>query len=191
MFLLAGAINSGAPDFWDEVLKGFDDQPDLHRTLNLLRWWASSEIVITVGALVEALDTRPSTENRTLRWIARMQRSRASQEFDAAWQKRTGTVPPWLKLNEAHEWLVITWWNTGNWRLSRDYLKAHRELLDADTDIVLEEFSFEGMDNDLLNIHRQLLSDARQLGADAAYAPFLAALEVEEWVGSEDLTIPG
>jgi tetratricopeptide (TPR) repeat protein len=187
LYLLAWAVNIGAPDFWDEVLKGFVDRPDLHLTLNLLRWRASSEIAITVGALVEALDSRPITEHRTLRSIARIQRSRASREFDATWQERTGTIPHWLKLDPAHEWLVIAWWNTGNWRLSRDYIKAHRELLDADTDIVLEEIGFERMDNDLLGIHRQLLSDARQLGADAAYAPLLATIEVSEWVESEDL----
>jgi tetratricopeptide (TPR) repeat protein len=184
--ILADALNFGAPDFWDEVLTSFAGQPDLRRTINLLRWRSPAEISITVGDIVEALVSRPSTEHRFLREIARKHRSRMSSEFDAMWQEKAGTIPRWLQLDPAHEWRVIAWWNTGNWRLSRDYLKSYPALLDASTDIVLEEFGLQGIDKNLLDTHRQLLDDARKLGADAAYAPLLAALEVKEWVQSDD-----
>ncbi len=184
--VLANALNTAAPEFWGEVLAGFADQPDLRRTLNLLRWPAADEIPLTVGALLEALGELPTAEHRGLRAIARGQRSRTPREFDAAWQAATGTIPGWLLLDPAHEWLVIAWWNTRDWRLSRDYLKTHPALLNENTNIVLDEFGLEGSDEAQLDIHRQLLNDTRKLGADAAYAPWLTRAEVIEWMRSGD-----
>jgi tetratricopeptide (TPR) repeat protein len=186
VFVLAEALNVAAPDFWDEVLAGLADRPDLHRSLNLLRWRSVDEMPVTVGALVNALEALATTKHRGLRQIARRQRSRAPREFDAAWQKATGTIPCWLQLNPAHEGLVVAWWNASSWGLSLDYLKSHPSLLDSDTDIVLEEAGLEGFDEENLDFRRQLLNDARTLGADAAYATLLAAIEVMEWMRSED-----
>jgi hypothetical protein len=188
VFLLAGALNGAAPDFWDEILEGFADLPDLQRTLNILRRRPPIETPATVGALLDAFDILPAAEHRFLRGVARQQRALAPKEFDAAWRDQTGVIPPWLKLDLAHEWLVIAWWNTQNWKLSRDYLKLYPVLLDADTDTVLEEFAFEGGDNNLNLVarHRRLLDDSRELGADAAYAPLLAELEIQQWMQSED-----
>ena len=185
-FNLTQALNTSAPDFWDEVLASVADLPNLHRTLNLLRWRSADEMPVTVGNLVDALDTLATTEHRGLREIARQQRSRAPREFDAAWQATTGTIPRWLQLNPADQWMVIAWLNTPNWRLSRDYLKSHPALLDVGTDILLDEFGLDGSKEELLNLHRQLLNDARMLGADAAYARLIAELEVKEWIDSED-----
>jgi hypothetical protein len=186
VFVLAAALNSAAPDFWDEVLEGFPDRPDLQRTLNIVRWRPPVEMPATVSALLEVFNILPATEHRFLRGVSRQQRARAPKEFDAAWHDKTGLIPPWLKLDLAHEWLVIAWWNTRNWRLSRDYLRSYPALLDADTENVLEEFALEGSDNDLVNLHRRLLDDSRELGADAAYAPLLAGLEIREWLQSDD-----
>ncbi len=36
--------------------------------------------------------------------------------FDAAWQKATGTIPRWLQLTPAQDWLVIAWWNASSWK---------------------------------------------------------------------------
>lgn len=185
--LLAHAINTAAPDLWDEVLAGFADRPDLRRTLSLLRWRSTDETPVTVNNLVDALDASPEREHRALRQMARQQRSRAPQEFDAAWRKKTGTIPGWLELNPAHEWLVIAWWNTPNWRLSRDYLASHPALLGAETEIVLEELELDGSRQNLLDLHRQLLKETREVGATAAYAPLLADLDVREWLASKDL----
>ena len=183
---LAYALNTAAPDFWAEVVDGFADQPELQETLKLMRWPSTDELNHTVEALADALDKRPPTEHRTLRAIARKQRSRAPGDFDAAWQEMTGAIPGWLRLDPAQEWLVIAWWNTRNWRLSRDYLKTHPMILNGATEIVLEEFDLEGGDQEHIDIHRQLLNETRKYGADVAYAPRIAASEVYQWITSDD-----
>ena len=186
VFALAGALNLAAPDFWDEVLEGFADRPDLQDTLNILRLRPLSDMAMTVGALVDALDTAPDTKHRFLRQLARTQRAQAPEAFDAAWRDKTGVIPPWLKLDLAREWLVSAWWNTHNWKLSRDYLKSHPALLDADTDNVLKEFALAGFKDERVNRHRALLDNTRELGVDAAYGPLLADVEIEQWMQSED-----
>ena len=186
VFALAGALNLAAPDFWDEVLEGFADRPDLQRTLNIQRWRPPSDMAATVGTLVDALATAPDTKHRSLRQLARAQRARAPEAFDAAWRDNTGVIPPWLKLDLAREWLVSAWCNTQNWKLSRDYLKSHPALLDADTDNVLEEFALAGFKDERVNHHRALLDNTRELGVDAAYGPLLADVEIEQWMQSED-----
>jgi tetratricopeptide (TPR) repeat protein len=186
VFALAGALNGAAPDFWDEVLEGFADRPDLQRALNILRFRPPSDMAATVGALVDALATAPNTKHRFLRQLARSQRARAPEEFDAAWRDKTGVIPPWLKLDRARERLLIAWWNAQNCKLSRDYLKSHPALLDADTNNVLEEMGLEESKKDLVNLRRALLDDCRELGVDAAYAPLLADLEIGQWMQSKD-----
>ena len=179
---LAATLNFAAPDFWDDVIEGFTDRPDLQRALNIGRWRSPSDIAATVNALLDAFNTSPATEHRVLRQAARAQRARATEEFDAAWREKVGEIPRWLKLDLGHEWLVIAWWNTQDWKLSRDYLKSHPALL-----TVLDEFALAGANDDVVNGHRALLNDSREIGVDAAFAPLLEDLEIRQWMQSEDL----
>ena len=185
-YLLAHALNVAAPEFWDEVLADLVDKPNVHRLLSLQRWRSPDQIRATVDTVLQALTALPSTQHRSVRAIARQQRSRAPKEFDAAWQEAGGAIPPWLELKPEQESLVIGWWNAPSWTLSRDYLKAHIPILDPGTDIVLDEFEMEGIDAGILARYRQLLAAARSVGPDAGYAPLLAVMEVAAWVNSSD-----
>jgi hypothetical protein len=182
--LLARALNFGAPEKWDEVLQSFHGRSDLHTVLSLLRWRPPEEMSLTVQDMVTALEMEPS-EQRAIRTIARQQRSRWPQEFDAAWRDIAGDIPAWFALDTRLEMQVMAWWNTPTWILSRDYLKSHPTLLESGTDIVLEEFELEG-DAELVELHRHLLSAARDGDADAAYEAMLVSIEINDWTGSDN-----
>jgi tetratricopeptide (TPR) repeat protein len=184
--VLANALNTAAPELWDKVLAKFADHPDLQNALKLMKWPSAGQVQLTVASFLDAFEKMSEAEHRFLRQIARWQRSRVPEEFDAAWQEATGEIPNWLHLDPDHEWLVIAWYNTRDWRLSRDYLKSHQALLKEDSDLVLEEFGLEGFEKEILAIHRDLLNAAREIGVDAAYASWIAWDEIIEWMQSED-----
>jgi tetratricopeptide (TPR) repeat protein len=182
----AGALNAAAPDLWDEVLRALGDRQDLSRRLSLIRQRPRSEIDVTVREIAAALASPQAGELRTIRAIARQQRSVDPDSFDSAWRRQTGEVPPWLRLPSGHEDLVIAWWNTPNWELSRKYLEAHPALLGSETEIVLEELRLEAQNPATVDLHGKLLAQARVQGVEAAYAPLLAEVTAREWMSSED-----
>jgi hypothetical protein len=179
---LAATLNDTAPELWDDALSEVHDHIELHDVLRLMRARPPSELELTVESLV----TAKNVNERTLRNIARSHRSRDPNAFDAAWRERTGELPAWLALDAMHEGLVVAWWNALNWKSSRDYLRAHPALLGAMTDVVLDELGFDDAHETEIAQHRKLLDKARTMGADAAYAPLLAELEVLTWVEGDD-----
>jgi hypothetical protein len=180
------ALNVAAADMWQPVLKAVGNQPDIVRQLVLLRRRPRHELHLTVRTLIDALAAAEPKALRMVRASARGQRSQDAGAFDAAWREADGHVPPWLTIDPSIEASAIAWWNTPTWALSRDYLKAHPALLDPGTDIVLEEFRFEGDEKGLVDRHLGLLAAARAEGVDAAFAPLLTEIEASEWIRSED-----
>jgi hypothetical protein len=75
----------------------------------------------------------------------------------------------------------VAWWNAPTWRQSRDYLAAHPALLDAGTDVLIDEWHKSGMDKYLASRHLQLLTDARAFGIERAFAPLLAEIALDQW----------
>ena len=184
--VLAGALNATVGDLFDDVVEAFSDHPDLVRVFNILRRRTPQQAHLAVEALAEAFNSTEPTEHRYLRGIAREHHRQAPAEFEAAWRDAVGETPDWLQLEPRRESLVIAWWNTPSWRLSRDYLQSHPALFEPGTEILIEEFRLDGDDDGLVDRHLNLLSESRRIGAEAAYAPLLRTIEIGDWKRSED-----
>jgi hypothetical protein len=183
---LAIVLNTAAAELWDSTLAALHPHPALQRRLALQRRRPAGEIGLTVQLLLDTIAEHQATELRTIRQAARTARSIDRQGFDQAWLERAGAVPDWLFVDEATEWAAIGWWNTPTWKLSRDYLRAHPQLLDARTDIVLEEFAAAFDRRERVDQYLRLLAAARRDGVDAAYAPLLLDIEVAMWLHGTD-----
>ena len=189
----ASSLDAAGSAMWDEVLAGLTDQPALVRTLEILRTRPVEELSETIRILRSRLE-EPDTgkDVRVVRTIARRNRSRHGERFDALWTEAIGALPAWLTVNPSLEDLLVAWWNAPTWRQSRDYLAANPVLLDPGTDVLIDEFRLAGIDEDLASKHLGLLSEARTNGVEQAYAPVLAQLALQEWrlqdFSSEHLT---
>lgn len=138
-----------------------------------------------VVELVAALAADDRAVRNVLRQMARRRRGRDPARFDAAWTGVTGApVPDWFDLDDARIDLVVGWWNTPTWGESRDFLAAHPELLDADTEVYLDETADDSPE--LLAIHRDLLRAAREGTAGPAFDRLIAAGLVADWAGADD-----
>ena len=182
------AINLAAPDLWDDAITALGDQPQIVRRLTLMRFRPRAETATTVRMLIDALASAPPGELRETRQIARAQRSRAVAEFEQAWRELAGDVPEWLRVDSTVEWAAIGWWNAPTWPLSRDYLAAHPVLLDARTDLVLEEFAFGAEDRTLVDRHLALLAATREQGVEVAFGPTMLDVEIHRWMESDEFS---
>src|SRR5204863_9546154 len=107
--------------------------------------------------------------------------ARGTARFGALWHEAAGMLPDWLRIDPSLEHLLVAWWNAPTWRQSRDYLAAHRALLDPGTDILIDEFRQSGMDESLVSKHLRLLADARTVGIESAFAATLAKITLDQW----------
>jgi hypothetical protein len=184
---LASALNAN-PDLWDEMLASLGERPDLVRQLDILRERPAAAAPLTIRTILDHMIHAPAgTSGRLLHEIARFHRRGNSAEFDAAWLAEVGPVPHWMLLDDTHLHMVIAWWNAPTWRLSRDYLASHPELLGPATDIVLDEFRLGGEPSGVVDRHVELIAMARAQSIEAAYAPLLADVDAEEWMEARDL----
>jgi hypothetical protein len=185
----AAALNNAGSDMWDEALADLSEhQPALVKALVLHRVRPIDQIELTVSELLGRLEEAAGdgVETRNVRAAARARRLVAPERFDSAWRAAAGMVPDWLELPPTLEPLVVAWWNTLSWRASRDYLLSHPDLLDPATELVIAELRDAGANPDLASRHLELLAGARAHGVERAYAPFLAEILVNEWLGAED-----
>ena len=92
----------------------------------------------------------------------------------------TGEVPAWLTMARDQEDLVIAWLNTDTWSESRAYLASTPRLLDADTDVALDELI--GEDEAQIARHQHILEAARRDGIDEAYAVLAGVERFRQWI---------
>lgn len=183
--LLVYALNE-APEFWQEALTRLKDQPGWKDLYPLLRRWPLAEMDRTVANLVAAMNRTEGAALRTVRETARMHRGHAPDAFDAQWRKATGDVPAWLIVEPRHVQTVYAWCNCANFELSRSYIKAHPELLQHDTDVVLEELCLDPERKPMVDLHLAILADTRESGPDSAYTPLLLHEEIRSWLHSRE-----
>ena len=184
---LALALNIvGANDLWEEALRAVEQDPKAQRELSLMRLRSRTEIREAVHDLLGRLPSATNEEISLIHRVARLQRSRAPSEFDEEWSKQSGKLPAWLNLKPAHEFLVIAWMNIPNSQSSRDYLFAHPELLNPETNIAFEEMVLAGAQLDLIGVCRDILYTAAEKGIEAAYTRILANDDLQAWIHSDN-----
>ncbi|MGN6872016.1 MAG: caspase family protein [Solirubrobacteraceae bacterium] len=183
--LVALAVNSAGNAVWEVVSAELADRPELIQILTIARIRPLAELEATVVEIQRELEhvIGGPAQARQIRQLARQQRSRDPDRFDAAWKAAGEDIPSWLPISVSLSHAAISWWNTSSWRQSHDYLLANPALLDPATDILLEELRGEFGD-DRVDAHLRLRSDAAAHGVDDAYAPELAELLLDEWLAT-------
>ncbi|WP_127502348.1 AAA family ATPase [Actinoplanes solisilvae] len=185
---LAVGLNTAGPEVWETVLAELDDQPILAAMLLMRRIRPPEEIALTVrdirAALVAAVDDVRATQQ--VHELARLQRARHPARFRAAWTASGDEMPHWLAIDHSLSHLLVAWWNRSTWAESQSYLRAEPALLDPATDVLLEELRSIGANDDLVDRHLRLRADAAENGVDAAYAPLLSLILVENWMEAPD-----
>ncbi len=181
--LLAAPLSGADDAVWNAVLLSLADNPSLVENLQILRSRPVEQFGETVRCLHAALSEPELVRGRAryLRMIARRERARYPDVFDAHWQHAAGDVPEWLRIDPALDRLAVAWWNADSWSHSRDYLAAHPELLEPGSDTLLLELLDAGANPTAVQQRRGLLAKARSDGIVEAYAPLLARVAVHEW----------
>ena len=187
--VLAEALNVEGSGGWDRVLAQLESAPETADRLRLLRARPIAELGTTVQDFLSALTERRHNPEATreVHEIARLRRDEDPAAFDAAWSDAAGDVPAWLSIRPSQSHQLVAWFNTTTWAASREFLLTHPELLDASTDVLLEELLLGDDAHDaLIDMHLDLRVRAAQDGVDAAYAPVLAGVLVDHWLDAED-----
>ena len=181
---LAAALNGAGDSAWTSIGEAMRDEPALRIDLFALRSWprgASDRTVENLVALMaEAQEQELAHSVRSMHEIARFRRNADPEAFDAAWMAATGEVPAWLTMARDQEDLVIAWLNTDTWSESRAYLASTPRLLDADTDVALDELI--GEDEAQIARHQHILEAARRDGIDEAYAVLAGVERFRQWI---------
>ncbi|MEL7512056.1 MAG: hypothetical protein AAGM27_07900, partial [Cyanobacteria bacterium J06554_3] len=71
-------------------------------------------------------------------------------------------------------------------QISKQYLSEHPELLDESSDVLVEEFLLHSKNESLAKRHQTLLVQARSVGIEAANAPLIADIEINDWIKSSN-----
>ncbi len=113
--------------------------------------------------------------------IARHHRGQDPDAFDRNWAQLTSQpVPDWLTVDPASLGIALAWIGTDTFQAERDYLAAHPELLDPDSDAAVAE-ALLTMSEDDEHGHAAVRQAARQDGIEAAYRPLLLSILAQEF----------
>ena len=143
-----------------------------------------------IATALEVLNGQEPAPNMTsfAHTVVRRVRDGDPPTFDAAWTRRFGAVPAWLTFSDERTQALGAWVRTATWAESKAYLSEHPELLDGQTDAALNELRLVNPDNSTLDLHARILTAARRLGIDSAYAPLVIRETIRAWIGTRTWT---
>lgn len=188
---LAAMLNTAGSDAWSWFTEQMASDPARAARLLLYRRRSGDEMSTLARELARALASASEggphlVDVPTLRALVRSHRAVAPDVFDKAWRYETGELPHWLRLTPSHMALVVTWCERPTWLLSKSFLVANPALLDAATDIALDELQISGAPEHIVSDHRAVLASARGGAIDEAYALLLPRDAVYRWTQSSD-----
>jgi hypothetical protein len=121
-----------------------------------------------------------------LHGTARAIREEGQREFDAAWQAASGGLPGWLILDTAYLDLVGRWVVTKTYGEAAALAREHAQsLLEGPTELALEEIGLLLGDPAATAEEREILTEARERGFEAAYLPYVTAELVRSYLAAD------